>query len=97
MFKEFTRLDIAIAVVAMIVATALTILGTNYVLHRFVLDNPNDPLTHQGGLKPESRNCGEVSRSSKITKVARMTPTIPRGTIIGERVGGPLLTEAEHF
>jgi hypothetical protein len=32
-----------------------------------------------------------------MIRIARMTPTIPRGTIIGERVGGPPLTEAEHF
>jgi hypothetical protein len=32
-----------------------------------------------------------------MTKIARMTPTIPRGTIIGKRTGGPRLSEAEHF
>ena len=32
-----------------------------------------------------------------MTKVARMTPTIPRGTVIGKRTGGPPLTETEHF
>jgi hypothetical protein len=32
-----------------------------------------------------------------MTKIARMTRTIPRGTVMGERVGGPPLTEAEHF
>src|SRR6202035_2405902 len=32
-----------------------------------------------------------------MTKIARMTPTIPRGTIIGKRTGGPPLNEAEHF
>jgi hypothetical protein len=32
-----------------------------------------------------------------MTKIARMTPTIPRGTIMGERTGGPPLSEAEHF
>jgi hypothetical protein len=32
-----------------------------------------------------------------MTKIARMTPTIPRGTIMGKRTGGPPLNEAEHF
>jgi hypothetical protein len=32
-----------------------------------------------------------------MTKIARMTPTIPRGTVMGERVGGPPSSEAEHF
>jgi len=32
-----------------------------------------------------------------MTKIARMTPTIPRGTVIGQQTGGPPLTEAEHF
>jgi hypothetical protein len=26
-----------------------------------------------------------------------VTPTIPRGKIIGKQTGGPPLTEAEHF
>ena len=32
-----------------------------------------------------------------MTKIARMTPIIRRGTVIGKRAGGPLLSEAEHF
>jgi hypothetical protein len=32
-----------------------------------------------------------------MTKIARMTPTIPRGTIMGKRRGGPPLSGAEHF
>jgi hypothetical protein len=32
-----------------------------------------------------------------MTKVARMTPTILRGTIMGNQRGGPPLSEAEHF
>jgi hypothetical protein len=32
-----------------------------------------------------------------MTKITRMTPTIPRGTIIGKQTGGPPLSEAEHF
>jgi hypothetical protein len=32
-----------------------------------------------------------------MTKIANMTPPIPRGTIIGKQTGGPPLSEAEHF
>jgi hypothetical protein len=32
-----------------------------------------------------------------MTKIARMTRTIPRGTIMGRRTGRPPLSEAEHF
>ena len=31
------------------------------------------------------------------TKITRITPTIPRGTIICKRTGGPPLSEVEHF
>jgi hypothetical protein len=55
MFDGLTKRDIAIAAIAMIIATALTIFGTSYVLHKFVLDDPNDPLTRQGGLKSEQQ------------------------------------------
>jgi hypothetical protein len=37
------------------------------------------------------------SLGNSITKIARMTPTIPRGTIMGKQTSGPLLSEAEHF
>ena len=36
----------------MVVATVLTVMGSYYVLHRFVLDNPADPRTRAGGLQP---------------------------------------------
>ena len=55
----FTKRDVAIGAIAMILATGLTVFGTNYVLHKFVLDNPNDPLTRQGGLKPEQQIIGD--------------------------------------
>ena len=55
MFEDITRRDIVIGAIALIIATALTVFSTNYVLHRFVLDNPDDPLTKQGGLKSEQR------------------------------------------
>ena len=32
-----------------------------------------------------------------MTKIASMTPPIPRGKIIGKQTGGPPLNEAEHF
>jgi hypothetical protein len=32
-----------------------------------------------------------------MAKVARMTPMIPRGAIIGKQTGGPQLSEAEYF
>jgi hypothetical protein len=32
-----------------------------------------------------------------MIKIARMTPTNPRGTIIGKQTGGPRLSEAEHY
>jgi hypothetical protein len=55
MFDGFTKRDVAIGAIAMIIATALTIFGTNYVIHKFMLDDPNDPLTQQGGLRPEQQ------------------------------------------
>ena len=39
-------------VASMVVATILTVMGTYYVLHRFVLDNPADPPTRAGGQRP---------------------------------------------
>jgi hypothetical protein len=53
MAQEFSRRSIAGFAVAMVVATVLTVMGTFYVLHRFVLDNPADPLTRAGGLRPD--------------------------------------------
>ena len=52
MAQEFSRRSIAGFVAGMVVATVLTVMGTFYVLHRFVLDNPSDPLTRAGGLRP---------------------------------------------
>jgi len=51
MAQEFSRRSIAGFVVGMVVATILTVMGTYYVLHRFVLDDPADPLTRAGGLR----------------------------------------------
>ena len=52
MAQAFSKRSIAAFVVGMVVATVLTVMGTYYVLHRFVLDNPADPLTRAGGLRP---------------------------------------------
>jgi hypothetical protein len=52
MAQEFSRRSIAAFIAAMLVATVLTVMGTFSVLHRFVLDNPADPLTKTGGLRP---------------------------------------------
>jgi hypothetical protein len=32
-----------------------------------------------------------------MTKIASMTPPVPRGKIIGERVGGRPVDEVDHF
>jgi hypothetical protein len=55
MFEGLTRREIVIVVIALIAAVALTIEATYYGVHKFLLDNPNDPLTRQGGLKPEQK------------------------------------------
>lgn len=52
MAQQFSRRSIAGFVAGMVVATVLTVMGTYYVLHRFVLDNPADPRTRAGGLQP---------------------------------------------
>ncbi len=52
MAPESSRRAIVGFAVGMVVATVLTVMGTFYVLHRFVLDNPADPLTRAGGLRP---------------------------------------------
>ena len=51
MVQEFSRRSIVAFIVAMVVATVLTVMGTYSVLHKFVLDNPADPLTRAGGLR----------------------------------------------
>jgi hypothetical protein len=32
-----------------------------------------------------------------MTKIGRITPTIPRGKIIGKQVDGPALSDADYF
>ena len=55
MAQQYGRRSIAAFVAGMVVATVLTVMGTYYVLHRFVLDNPADPLTKAGGLRPSQK------------------------------------------
>jgi hypothetical protein len=55
MAREFSRRSIVGFIAGMLVATVLTVMGTYSVLHRFVLDNPADPLTRAGGLRPSQK------------------------------------------
>jgi hypothetical protein len=50
--SKFSKREIVIFVLGMIVATALTIEGTNFILKTFMIGNQNDPLTRAGGLSP---------------------------------------------
>jgi hypothetical protein len=54
MATEFSRRLIAVFAVAMVVATGLTIWGTWFVLHAYVMERP-DPLYRAGGLTPNQR------------------------------------------
>ncbi len=47
-----SKRTIALLVLAVVAATALTVEVTYLVLDRFVLRDPNDPLTKAGGLSP---------------------------------------------
>jgi hypothetical protein len=48
MFKDVERLDIAVGLVVLIMATAMTLFGTNYTFHKLALDKPSVRLTKQG-------------------------------------------------
>jgi len=49
----FSKREILVFVVGMVLATVVTVLETFYALkHYLVLHNPADPLVKQGGLKP---------------------------------------------
>jgi hypothetical protein len=52
MAQEFSKRSITAFIAGMIVATILTLMGTYYVLHTFLLDDLADPLARAGGLKP---------------------------------------------
>ena len=47
--SNFSKREIVHFVPVMILATALTVWGTFYVLKTFVLGNPSDPVTKAGG------------------------------------------------
>ena len=53
--EGFTPRQIVFFIAAMLVAGAVTAWGTTYVLERFVLSDPTDPLTKHGGLSPGQR------------------------------------------
>jgi hypothetical protein len=46
---------IALLVLAVVVAAAVTVEVTYFVLDRFVLHDPNDPLTKAGGLSQDQK------------------------------------------
>jgi hypothetical protein len=56
--SEFSKREIVLFVLVMILATALTLWGTFYVLKTFVIGSPNDPLTNAGGLSPSQEREG---------------------------------------
>jgi hypothetical protein len=55
MLEGLTKRDVVIALIAILAAAVLTIEGAYYGLHRFMLDNLDDPLTKQGGLNPDQQ------------------------------------------
>jgi hypothetical protein len=55
MAQGFSARTIAVFILGTVVATVLTVMGTFYVLHTVLLDDPADPLTKQGGLKREQK------------------------------------------
>ena len=55
MFEGITRRAIALGAIALIIVAILTVFAEYYLIHKLVLDDPNDPLTRQGGLKPEQQ------------------------------------------
>jgi hypothetical protein len=54
MARDLSRRSIVILVLAMIVATGVTIWGTRFILHTYVMARP-DPLYKAGGLTPGQR------------------------------------------
>jgi hypothetical protein len=42
-------------------------------------------------------SCSINRKTACMTKITSMTPPIPRGTIVGRRVGLQPIDEAEHF
>jgi hypothetical protein len=52
---KMSNRTIALLVLAAVVAAAVTVEVTYFVLDRFVLHDPNDPLTKAGGLSQEQK------------------------------------------
>jgi hypothetical protein len=48
--SEFSKREIVLFVLVMIVATILPVEATNFILKTFVLGSPNDPLTKAAGF-----------------------------------------------
>jgi hypothetical protein len=55
MFEGLTRRDVVIAAIIVMAVVALTVEGTYFGLHRYVLDNPAAPQTKLDALKPNLR------------------------------------------
>ena len=55
MFEGLTRRDVVIAAIIVMAVVALTVEGTYYGLHRYVLDSPVGPQTKQDALKPNQQ------------------------------------------
>jgi hypothetical protein len=53
--EKMSNRTIALLVLAVVVAAAVTVEVTYFVLDRFVLHDPNDPLTKAGGLSQDQR------------------------------------------
>jgi hypothetical protein len=56
--SEFSKREIVLFVLVMILATALTLWGTFHVLKTFVIGSPNDPLTRAGGISSSQEREG---------------------------------------
>ena len=56
MFEGLTRRDVVIAAIIVIVVVALTVEGTYFGLHRYVLDRRAVPPAQQSSLKPNPPN-----------------------------------------
>jgi hypothetical protein len=55
MFEGLTRRDVVIAAIIVIAVVALTVEGTYYGLHRYILDRPAGPPAKQDALKPNQQ------------------------------------------
>jgi hypothetical protein len=53
--EKMSNRTIALLVLAVVVAAAVTVEVTYFVLDRFVLHDPNDPLTKAGGLSQDQK------------------------------------------